>query len=57
MLWLKKNIVHVFLACPCRAPGTMLSMQEQSYYIQDKFGLRTLDESGRLQLVVVPNVT
>jgi len=37
--------------------GTMQNMTEQGFYVRDSFGLRTLDESGRLQLVIVPNAT
>ena len=32
-------------------------MADQAFYGNDTFGLRTLDESGRLNLTVVPNAT
>jgi len=32
-------------------------LKDQPFYLADTFGLRTLDESGRLNLTVVPNAT
>jgi len=37
--------------------GVMLNMTQRDFYINDTFGLRTLDETGRLNLTIVPNVT
>ena len=37
--------------------GRMLNMTQQDFYSGDSFGLRTLDESGRLNLTIVPNVS
>ena len=34
--------------------GRMLNLTEQPYYVNDTFGLRTLNESGRLTLTIVP---
>lgn len=35
---------------------TVIEMREQDIYKEDKIGLRTLDESGRLHIVTVPGV-
>jgi len=35
---------------------TVLPMEKQQYYIDDTFGLRTLDESNRLTLKNIPGV-
>ena len=37
--------------------GRMVNMTDQLFYKSDSFGLRTLDESGRLNLTIVPNVS
>lgn len=37
--------------------GAIRPMADQAFYGNDTFGLRTLDESGRLNLTVVPNAT
>lgn len=36
--------------------STIIPMSKQDYYIEDTFGLRTLDETGRLSLIRVPGV-
>ena len=36
--------------------GSMLNITEHPFYVNDTFGLRSLDESGRLELTVVPGV-
>jgi len=33
--------------------GVMVNMTKQSFYVNDTFGLKTLDESGRLNLTIV----
>lgn len=38
------------------ANGNMLTMQEQPFYTADTFGLRTLDQSGSVNLTIVSNV-
>ena len=35
----------------------MINMTNQTWYVNDTFGLRTMDESGRVQLQIVPGVT
>ena len=35
------------------ATGGMVNMTEQNFYLEDTFGLKTLDESGRLNLTIV----
>lgn len=37
--------------------GKMLNMTQRDFYINDQFGLKTLDESGRLKLTIVPDVS
>ena len=37
--------------------GRMINMTAQGFYSQDTFGLRTLDESGRLNLTIVPGAS
>ena len=37
--------------------GVMLNMTQRDFYINDTFGLKTLDESGRLKLQIVPGVS
>ena len=39
------------------ADGVMQNMTEHNFYKNDTFGLRTLDETGRLNLTIVPNVS
>ena len=36
---------------------TMLNMTQQDFYINDTFGLKTLDESGRLITTIVPGAS
>ncbi|KAJ8726116.1 hypothetical protein PYW07_000814 [Mythimna separata] len=38
------------------ANETIIEMKEQDIYMEDKIGLRTLDETGRLHIVTVPGV-
>nr|ATJ44575.1 acetyltransferase 12 [Helicoverpa assulta] len=38
------------------ANETIIEMKSQDIYMEDKIGLRTLDESGRLHVVTVPGV-
>uniref|UniRef100_A0A2A4JXH6 palmitoyl-CoA hydrolase n=1 Tax=Heliothis virescens TaxID=7102 RepID=A0A2A4JXH6_HELVI len=38
------------------ANETIIEMKSQEIYMEDKIGLRTLDESGRLHVVTVPGV-
>ena len=37
--------------------GNILNMTQQPFYVNDTFGLRTLHETGRLNLTIVPGVT
>lgn len=37
--------------------GKMLNMTQRDFYLNDQFGLKTLDESGRLELTIVPDVS
>ena len=39
------------------ANGRMINMTEQVIYVNDTFGLRTLNESGRLLTTIVPDVS
>ena len=32
-------------------------MTERDFYLNDTFGLKTLDESGRLELTIIPNIS
>ena len=37
--------------------GYMVNMTNQSFYVADTFGLKTLDTTGRLNLTIVPGVS
>ena len=39
------------------AAGRMVNMTEQRFYVNDTFGLRTLNESGRLLFTIIPGAS
>ena len=35
----------------------MINMTSQDFYVQDSFGLKTMNEDGKVNITVVPNVS